>query len=682
MPLDHITEHETNAASYPQKAWWKRRRMWMRAILLPLASGFAGMTLLLIGLRIAPLPDESLATPTNIDSEDGTRLASWTIQGAKYNQVSLAAIPIDLQHATLAVEDAGFYHHNAFNLTSLMRAFLVDLRHGRIEEGGSTITQQLAKNLYLSQDRTLARKLKEALYAMQLELHESKDNILNQYLNVVYYGSGAYGVGAASELYFHKPVQNLNLAESALLAGLPKGPSLYSPITHFAAAKERQALVLGRMVAAGYLTQAQANAAYHTPLQLNTMHASIEKAPYFTVSAMQEVENRFHLTADDLYRGNMRITTTLDPLLQKAAERAIATTLPKTSGLQAALVAMDPKTGAIKAMVGGRNFDTSPYNRVFAERQPGSTFKAILYTAALEHGMTPAHQVASEPTTFQFGPNDKLYSVHDYEDQYANRPLTMREAIARSDNVYAVTTNLAVGPDTVIHVAHDMGIQSTLSPYPSLALGVFPTSPLQMATAYATLANGGYRVTPYTVTEVQAPALGKVYQTEASRVPVISPQVAYQVTDLLTSVLQPHGTGYAVHQYLHSMAAAKTGTTDTDVWMVGYTPNLVTAVWVGYDNNRPLSSVEGHLAGPIWAKFMGTAQAHLPAAWYTPPAGLVKRTIDPLSGQLATDTCGTTQTDYYTPGTEPTTSCTLHPASHLPSTPEHRGFLPWLRRWL
>jgi len=683
MPLDQMTHGETRTTAYPRNSWWQRRRTWTRAIAIPLATGFTGMTILLIGLRIAPLPDESLASPTAINSADGTHLASWTIKGAEYNQIPLSRIPLDLQHATLAVEDADFYRHHAFNPTSLLRAFVVDLRHGRIEEGGSTITQQLAKNLYLSQDRTLTRKAREALYAMQLELHESKQTILNQYLNVVYYGNGAYGVGAAAELYFHKPVNQLSLAESSMLAGLPKGPSLYSPIAHFAAAKERQALVLGRMVTAGYLTQAAADIAYHTTLKINTLHTQVQKAPYFTVTAIQEVEHRFHLSADDLYRGDTSITTTLDPLLQKAAERAVATSIPKGSGLQAAVVALDPRTGAIKALVGGRDFESSPYNRVFAERQPGSTFKAILYTAALEHGWTPARQVSSAPTTFQYGTNAALYNVHDYEDLYANRPLTMREAIARSDNVYAVTTNLAVGPQAVVDVAHDMGLTSNLSPYPSLALGVFPTSPLEMATAYATLANGGYRVTPYTVSEVRAAEKGKVYQTEPTHTRVVSPQVAYQMTDLLTSVLQPHGTGYAVHQYLHNIAAAKTGTTDTDVWMVGYTPNIVCAVWVGYDNNRPLGNADAHLAGPIWAKFMGTAQAHSPTSWYSAPAGLVKRTIDPLTAQLATDTCGATQTDYYAEGTEPTQFCALHPATQAPKPPRlKRGLLPWLRKWL
>ncbi len=638
--------------------------------------GFGGMTALLIGLRLAPLPDESMVNPTHIDSADGKRLAEWTLKGNHARHVPLAQIPLTLQQATLAVEDVNFYHHHAFNPLSMARALWVDIRHGKVVEGGSTITQQLAKNLFLSQDRTVTRKLREALYAIQLELHESKDTILEQYLNSVYYGHGAYGVDAAARLYFNKPVQNLTIGECAMLAGLAKGPNLYSPFVNFPAARERQRIVLNRMVQTGYLTQQQADKAYAEPLHLSSAHLPPLNAPYFTSTAVQEVARNFHIAQEDLYRGDFRITTTLDPVLQRAAERAIQTTLPKNSGLQAALVAMDPRTGAIKAMVGGRNYQTSPYNRVFAERQPGSTFKGILYSAALSHGWTPARQVNSEMTTFMYD-QEKVYTVHDYGDFYAHRPLTMREAIARSDNVYAVTANLDVGPDEVIALARKMGIESPLKAYPSLALGVFPTSPLQMATAYAVLANGGFRVTPHTVREVRDIRTGTVHQAQVNAKRVLSPQVAYQMTDLLRSVFEPHGTGYAVRNYLHAPAAAKTGTTNTDAWMVGYTPKLVCAVWVGYDDNRRLTVREAHLAAPIWAKFMGTAEQRLPADWYKPPAGLVQKAVDPVTGQLATDTCPAKEVDYFVPGTEPQAVCALHPSAH-----SHEKRHPWYQSLL
>jgi len=677
MPYEQPSVGRAPSSMYRRSMFYRLPR-WVKYIALPLVVGFTGTTFVLVSLRLAPLPAESLATPTLIDSADGKRLADWTIQGTHAEHVSLKRIPMALQEATLAVEDADFYTHHAFNPVSIARAMLVDIGHLRIVEGGSTITQQLAKNLYLTQDRTITRKLREALYAIQLELHETKPQILEQYLNVIYYGNGAYGVQSAAKLYFNKPVESLTPAESTFLAGLPKGPSYYSPLTHFKVAKLRQRTVLDRMVITHKLSPGEADAIYRTPLHITKVQRPLVQAPYFTVSAVQEVEHKYHLSSETLYAGDVSVTTTLDELLQQAAERALETSLPKNSHIQAALVALNPHTGAIKAMVGGRNFITSPYNRVFAERQPGSTFKAILYTTALEHGWTPANQINSTQTTFLYD-KSKTYTVHDYGDFYANRPLTLREALARSDNVYAVTTNLNVGPENVIQTARKMGITSPLSPYPSLALGVFPVSPLEMATAYATLANGGYRIAPYTVEEVRAARQGEVFRESPSQTPVVSPQIAYQMSDLLTAIMKPHGTGYGVHQYMHGLASAKTGTTDTDAWMVGYTPNLVTAVWVGYDDNRPLSMMESHLAGPIWAKFMGTAQAHLPSDWFQPPAGLVKRVIDPSSGKLATDTCATTEVDYYNVGTEPTETCPLHPSS---LSPAHAQTNPWYRRWL
>lgn len=527
----------------------------------------------------------------------------------------------------------------------------------------------------------MSRKIREALFAMQLELHKSKNWILNRYLNVVYYGHGAYGVQAAARLYFNKPVEDLDVAECAMLAGLPKGPSIYSPLDHMDRAKERQLVVLHRMVQVGYLTPEQAKAAAAEPLHIADYHSPTVQAPYFTQVAIDEAKRNGQLSTEELEAGEVRVRTTLDPLLQQAAERAIQTTLPKHSDLQAALVALDPKTGAIRALVGGRNYQTSPFNRALAARQPGSTFKAIVYSAALEHGWTPANQVDSKLTTFLYGPGGaSSYTVHDYGDMYAGRPLTLREAIARSDNVYAVHTNLAVGPDNVIDMARRMGISDPLKPYPSLALGVFPVSPVEMATAFATLANGGYRVTPHAVEEIDKPE-GRI-RTDAPMERVLSPEIAFQMSDLMRSVIEPNGTGYAFHQYLHGPAAAKTGTTDTDAWMVGYTPNLVVAVWVGYDSNKKLSVPETHLASPIWSKFMGTAQAHLPYKWYTPPSDLKRVVLDPISGEVATPLCRAKEVDYFQPGTEPTQPCELHsaPTPTPKNAPSHNPF-NWLRRW-
>lgn len=641
-------------------------------------AGFVGTSLVLVSLKLLPLPATAQAAPTELTSEDGRPIALWSPAGQVRANVPLSAFPQWLVEATLATEDANFYRDHAISMRSTLRAVAVNLRHGEIVQGGSTITQQLAKNLYLTQDRTLGRKVREAMLALQLELHKPKDWILDRYLNVVYYGHGAYGASAASQLYFGKPVQSLDLAESALLAGLPKGPTLYSPLDHPERAKARQKVVLERMVQTGYITQAEADAAYAEPLHIARHQPPSLSAPYFSQMAFNEAKNMARLSDSDLDAGYVHIHTTLDPLLQKAAERAIQSTLPKGSSIQAALVALDPETGAIRALVGGRDYRESPFNRALSKRQPGSTFKAFVYGAALEHGWTPAREVESKLTTFIYGPSPKdEYTVHDYGDIYAGRPLTLREAIARSDNVYAVQTELAVGAKNVMDFAKRLGIDEEMRPYPSLALGVFPVTPIELAAAYAAFANGGYKVEPHAVEAVDTPYGRTVHPLAKTR--VMSPELAFQMTDLMQSVIAQGGTGYGARPYLHAPAAAKTGTTDTDAWMVGYTPRLVVAVWVGYDSGRPLTVQESHLAAPIWGKFMGTAQAHLPGPWYKPPADLVPVRIDPLSGAIATPQCGAFETDYFLPGTAPTATCPLHRAPVTPE-PAPSRLWNWLRR--
>jgi len=660
----------------------RTRRSFARAAAMAFGAafgaGFVGTSLVLVGLKLLPLPSTAKTAPTELTSADGRPIALWSPAGQARATLPLGAFPRWLVEATLATEDANFYRDHAISVRSSLRAVAVNVRHGEIVQGGSTITQQLAKNLYLTQDRTFGRKLREAMLALQLELHEPKDWILDRYLNVVYYGHGAYGAPAASQLYFGKPVQSLDLAESALLAGLPKGPALYSPLDHPERAKARQRVVLERMVQTGYITQAEADAAYAEPLHIARHQPPTLQAPYFSEMAFNEAKRMARLTDGDLDAGYVRIHTTLDPLLQKAAERAIQSTLPKGSHLEAALVALDPQTGAIRALVGGRDYRESPFNRALGKRQPGSTFKAFVYGAALTRGWTPAREVDSKLTTFIYGPSPKdEYTVHDYGDIYAGRPLTLREAIARSDNVYAVQTELAIGAQNVMDFAKKLGIQEEMKPYPSLALGVFPVTPVELAAAYAAFANGGYRVTPHAVESVDTPYGRTVHPLEKAR--VISPELAFQMTDLMQSVLAPGGTGYGARPYLHAPAAAKTGTTDTDAWMVGYTPRLVVAVWVGYDSGRPLTVQESHLAAPIWGKFMGTAQAHLPGPWYTPPSDLEAVRIDPLSGALATPQCGAAETDYFLPGTAPTATCPLHRPPVVPEPAPSRWW-NWLRR--
>ncbi|MCY0876860.1 MAG: PBP1A family penicillin-binding protein [Firmicutes bacterium] len=612
-------------------------------------------------LRYAPLPRGAIIDPSRVTAANGQVLGDLIASGVTRQEVSLSQVPIYLQEATVAVEDTAFYRHNGLNLRGILRALLADIGAGHVVQGGSTITQQLAKNLFLSSDRTIWRKLREAVYALQLELHYSKRQILTDYLNVIYYGDGATGIGTAAEYYFGKPVSQLNLAESALLAGLPKGPSLYNPLTHEALAKERQRAVLQSMVRAGFITQQAAHGAFIEPLHFARHAASESLAPYFTEAVAGDARSQFHLTREDLYRGGMSIHTTLDPTLQRALDQAIHKYIPAASGLEAAAVVMDPQNGNILAYSGGVNFAKSPYDRVNAMRQPGSTFKPFVYATALDHGWTAARLLMSAPKTFHYDQHS-VYAVHNFADLYPYAPIDLRQAIAHSDNVYAVSVNMAVGPKRVIDTARLFGLPDDMEPYPSLALGVFPVSPLELARAYSVFANGGYLVKPRMITSVLDQSGQTLYATEPSRLLVESPATAYILTTMMESVMKPGGTAYRIAHLIPGVVAAKTGTTDTDAWIAGYTPSTVCVVWVGYDHMRDLSTAQTHVAAPIFASVMRAAFKQRAQGTFTAPPGVKLAWIDPSTGQLATSACPVREQDAFASGSEPTVTCMTHPA--------------------
>lgn len=635
-----------------------------KILLLKLALYFAAMAFLsgflfFLYVRFAPLPDSSLSIHSQMVAADGTVLAD--LNGQNNIRVSIEDIPLDLQNATVAIEDAQFYQHSGINLRGIARALYVDLRQGEIVEGGSSITQQLAKVLYLSHDRTLTRKIQELLLTLQLEARYTKQEILEDYLNSVYYGYGANGVGNAAKVYFNKPVSELNLAESSMLAGIPKGPTYYSPFIDMGQAKERQWQVLQAMVRHSYITREQADEAYRQELRFaEKQEVQTGVAPYFIQYTKWAAMNLFSIPEDELFNSGLSLQTTLDLTMQKAAEAAIQKYLPANPGLQVSLLAMDPKTGEIKAMVGGRDYASSTYNRALAKRQPGSSFKPILYLTALDNGLTPSTMVKSEPTIFTYD-QGKTYEVKNFANEYAHEPIGMREAIKKSDNIYAVDTILKVTPDKVVETARRLGIESELKPYPSLALGVFPVSPLELARAYAVLANGGRLVEPTAIKQVINAYGREIYHQDRETRQVADPRSAFILTDMLKSVFEPGGTGARIASSLSNrVVAGKTGTTDTDAWMAGFTPNLVTVVWVGYDKDRLLNTVESHAPALIWGEFMKNALQSVPASDFTRPEGLLEVNIDPTTGLLATDNCPRAQREFYKIGTEPTRECTDH----------------------
>ncbi|MBB6733775.1 penicillin-binding protein [Cohnella sp. CBP 2801] len=636
-------------------------------------------------VRTVPLPAASFPQSTQIYDSGGRVLASLQ-GGVDRRTVALRDISPWLIKATLAVEDRRFYEHSGLDVKGLMRAAWVDVRHLSKEQGASTLTQQLARNLYLSHERTWKRKVKEALYAAKLEQTFSKDQILEMYLNQIYYGHGVYGAEAAARLYFGKAAKDLTLPESALLAGIPKGPSYYSPHLHPDQARTRQRTVLQAMTETGAITSRQANDAGRSgsyrvqPLPKDKGRV----APYFVDYVRKLAADRVQWDERLLSEGGLQIYTTLDSKMQQAAEEAIEHRMPSDSDLQAALVSIDPATGYIKAMVGGRDYAKNPFNRVFATtRQPGSSFKPILYAAALdEQAVTPVTRFRSEPTVFYYDNYRHVYTPSNFNDRYFNGEIGLRQAIRSSDNIYAVNTIMQLGPQEVISMARRLGITSKLDPVPSLALGTFPVSPYEMASAFTAFAASGTRVEPTAILKITDQSGRVLYEAHPRKEQILSPALAYVLSDLMRSVFDTGGTGHRVSRMLTRPTAGKSGTTMSDAWFVGYTPELATSVWVGHDRGRAISSVESHRAAPIFAEFTEHALAGVPAHPFSVPEGVVSVDIDPDTGLLASPDCPRRARETFIAGTEPTEKCSLHGRSE--QVPEERGPSSWwgrMRHW-
>lgn len=614
-------------------------------------------------LYFTDLPVSNIQRPSMLFDSHGIELTALT---SGQQPVKLQDIASDVVHATIATEDRQFYHHVGIDFKGIGRATLVNLEHMSKRQGASTLTQQLARNLYLNHERTWIRKLKEARYAIQLEMKLSKDDILEQYLNQVYYGHGTYGIAAASKLYFSKDARSLTLAESALLAGIPRGPSYYSPYSNMKNAKDRQKVVLQSMVDTGYISQKQAQQAYNETLAIRPKEEQSEwlSAPYFRDYVRQEL-NSLGIPVHVVEAGGLRIYTTVDKQAQGAAEKAIAKYIPSEGDLQAALISIDPRNGHMKAMVGGKNYRINQYNRVFAKtRQPGSSFKPIVYLAALEkRAISAITHFISQPTSFTYDSGRQQYKPSNYGGKYYG-DIDLRHAIATSDNIFAVSTIMQIGPDQVISLARRLGIGSNMRPLPSLALGTFPVSPLEMASAYGVFSNEGKRTIPRAVLKVVDSSDNILYETPpVQEEQVVNPADAYVLTGLMESVFESGGTGSRVAANMKRPVAGKTGTTDTDAWIVGYTPELSTAVWVGYDKGRMISVTESHKAAPIFAQYTEQALTNVLPKIFTVPDHVVSIYIDPDTGMLAGDNCPNKRLETFVSGTEPTAWCNLHPHS-------------------
>jgi len=618
--------------------------------------------------------------------------------------VALADVPSDVARAVLAAEDASFFEHPGISPTGLMRAVWTNLRAGEVRQGGSTLTQQLAKNLYLSHERRMSRKLREALLAVMLEARYSKQQILEAYLNQIFWGrSGSanlIGIGAAAWGWFGRPVDELDLADGALLAAMIPAPADYSPVRHPEVAKSRRDRVLDRMVELEWVTPEAATAAKQRPLPAAQPALSSRVAPYFVDAATLEVRRRWRL--DDLADRGLAIYSTLDPRDQERAEAAVeagvgelvgrsARVRRKEENFQAALVSLEPSSGAVLAYVGGRDYKESQFDRVGqARRQAGSAFKPIVYATAFEKGVaTPATLLEDAPFTIESG--GEPWSPSNDDDDYRGW-VTARTAIEKSLNVPTARLALQTGLDAVVATARAVGITTRLQPFPSVALGAFEVAPIELATAYATLADRGARP-PVHLVEVVDDAAGTELAGEALPpiTTALSPQTAYLVTALLQGVVD-YGTGASVRALgLNDPLAGKTGTTNRrrDNWFAGYAPERVTLVWVGFDDDSPTPFSGSKAALPIWTKFMAAVR---PPGGYTrfqPPDGVRVVLIDPATGELATDRCPEVLAEAFREDRVPAAVCHLHggwraqpidPGVRAERDEKRGGLRDWLRR--
>ena len=583
---------------------------------------------------------------TRIHSADGVILSELFME--KRRPVSLDDIPHFLKAGLVATEDRNFYRHSGIDLKGILRAVVRDIQARQFVEGASTITQQLAKTLFLTSSKTLPRKIKEAILAFQIERRYTKDEILALYLNQIYLGSGAYGVESAAGIFFDKSVKQLNLPECALIAAMPKAPSRFSPLVNRELAERRRNIVLKQMFVTGIIQENDYQAALKTPVRVTGNKNTSSKSPYFVEHAKRGLEK--NLGPSQLYKGGLNIYSTLSYEMQLAAENAVRKGLadlesrmkrqnvPVTS-LQAALIALQVDSGAILAMVGGKDYYESSYNRAtMAKRQPGSAFKPIIYALAVENGFSQNQMVLDAPVAFKNSSSQEVWQPQNFSGTYSGE-ITFRKALANSKNIPAVRLIQMLGPSAVVQFAHTMGISSVLSPELSLALGTAEVSLLALTSAYSVFPNKGNTVKPFSIMAVDDSRGRTIWHPKPEKKVVMSEAGAAIVTDMLMAVVQ-EGTGRKA-QTLQRPVAGKTGTTDDfrDAFFIGFSPEITVGVWVGQDGSESLGKGEtgARAALPIWTTFMSAVLKDRPYRHFGIPDSVSQVRMDPLTGDLTPD---------------------------------------------
>lgn len=576
--------------------------------------------------------------------------------------ISLDKISPYLIDATISTEDKHFYHHIGFDYLRIAKALVTNIVSSSLSEGASTITQQYARNLFLNYDKTWERKIDEAMLAIELEVHYTKDEILEGYLNTINYG-GIFGIENASWYYFNKSASDLTLAEASMLAGIPQAPAKLSPINNEENAKKRQNVVLELMVNNKKITENDKIVAYNTPLEYvgKTDDNDITSLLYYRDAVIEELNGIETIPSSLIKTGGLKIYTTLNKEAQVDLENAVKNNIKEGSELQLAGIMIDPNNGEVMALLGGTDYSKSQYNRAInAKRQVGSTMKPFLYYAALESGFTSASSFISEATTFYFA-NNKTYSPKNYNDHYANGPLSMTAAIAYSDNIFAVKTHLFLGEETLVNMVNRLGISSNMSAIPSLALGTKEISLMEMVCGYGAFASQGYKVDSHFIKRVEDSKGNVIYEYKEEKDLILNPSLTYILSEMLTST---YDTAFISYNYptlisllpkITHKYSIKTGTTDSDMLIIGYNKNAVLGIWTGYDDNRKIDANDYYLHKDVWIDTMETYLKDKDNSWYSVPSNIVGVLVDPITGMLAKEDTKNSKMFYFIKGTEPTT---------------------------
>lgn len=574
--------------------------------------------------------------------------------------VKLDEISSYLIKSTIEIEDKKFYEHHGFDVLRIGKAFLNNIKNGHIVEGASTITQQYAKNLYLDFDKTFKRKIDELWYTIQIESHYSKDEILEGYLNTINYGHGNYGIKNASQFYFNKNPSELTLAESCILANIPKSPNNYSPINNYEISNKRKERTLNSLLEDKVITKEEYEEAINEEVVLygKKEKNNLTTLMYYQDAVFKELKNLKGIPSTYLTTGGLKIYTNLDLEAQTILEDNIKKTIQNDS-LQVNSIIMTPNDSKIIALVGGRDYNKSQFNRsINSKRQVGSTMKPILYYTALENGFTASSSFLSTKTSFNLA-NDTVYSPKNYGDIYGNKEISMGEAIALSDNVYAIKTHLFLGEKAMIETAYKMGIKTKLDEVASLPLGTNELGIIEITNAYATLANSGIYNEPYLISKVTDMNDNILYEHKDNPEVELDYKLVYILNNLLSLTYDydlvdySYPTNISINALLSHKYAIKSGSTSTDNWVIGFNKNAVMSIWVGYDDNEKLKTTDYKYVKKIWANTMEKYLKDKDNTWYEKPDNVVGVFVDPITGELASEKTKKRKIFYYLVGTEP-----------------------------